>query len=154
MIEPLKRAIVRMFVGRALTIVQFVVMATLAASLPFRRPTWPAMTMVVFGILLAGWAVTSMGWRKMTVWPEPKDGTEIVCVGPYAYIRHPMYAAALVSMAGLALHGGGWVRWSLWFLLVIVLLAKGHLEEWYLRRKCPEYAGYAARTWRWLPGVW
>ncbi|HLZ68798.1 MAG TPA: methyltransferase [Dehalococcoidia bacterium] len=74
--------------------------------------------------------------------------------GPYALVRHPVYATYLVGQIGYLLQNP-----SAWNLGVILLatacqLGRIHAEERLLRAD-PAYAAYAARVrWRLLPHVY
>ncbi len=140
--------------GRALALVQIGLLAALVLTTPLRRPGWLALVLVGSGVALGVWAIGAMGWRKVSVWPEPPKDASPVHRGPYAVIRHPMYSAALLAAAGLAWHGGGWVRWVAWAVLAAVLAAKARIEERLLTQRFPDYGAYAARTWRWIPYLW
>lgn len=85
--------------------------------------------------------------------PEVKDGARLVTHGIYARVRHPMYAALLLAMAGcVALDARPW-RVGAWIALAAVLLAKAAREERLLLARFPDYAAYRARTNRLIPGV-
>jgi protein-S-isoprenylcysteine O-methyltransferase Ste14 len=79
----------------------------------------------------------------------------VIDTGPYAIVRHPMYAGALVLLAGIPLALG-----SLWGLLVLVPFAAVIAwrlldEEAFLRQQLPGYAAYCAKTrYRLIPFVW
>jgi protein-S-isoprenylcysteine O-methyltransferase Ste14 len=79
----------------------------------------------------------------------------VIDSGPYHYIRHPMYAGALLYLIGAPLIMG-----SLWGLAGTAVLAAGLAlrilgEEKVLRAGLPGYDTYAKATpWRIIPGVW
>jgi protein-S-isoprenylcysteine O-methyltransferase Ste14 len=79
----------------------------------------------------------------------------VIDTGPYAWVRHPMYAGALVLLGGVPLALG-----SLWGLLVLapftaVIAWRLLDEEAFLLRQLPGYAAYRAKTrYRLLPFVW
>ena len=79
----------------------------------------------------------------------------MISTGPYAVVRHPMYAFGLLMAIGSPLLLG-----SLWGLaglgLFIPLLAARTLgEEAVLMAGLPGYRDYAAQVhFRLLPGVW
>ena len=80
---------------------------------------------------------------------------KVVATGPYALIRHPMYAGALVMLAGVPLALG-----SLWGLLTIipitvVIVVRLLDEEKFLARNLPGYSDYSHKIgYRLLPYVW
>lgn len=79
----------------------------------------------------------------------------VVDTGPYAIVRHPMYAGAALLLAGLPL----WLESSAGVLVaavpIAVFVARIVIEERFLRRVLPGYDAYAARVRaRLIPGVW
>lgn len=83
------------------------------------------------------------------------DGQTLVSTGPYAIVRHPMYAGALVYLLGTPLALG-----SYWGLLVVAALAPVLIwrlvdEERVLERRLPGYSGYKRNApYRLIPGVY
>ncbi len=83
------------------------------------------------------------------------EGQRVVSTGPYALLRHPMYAGALLLIAGTPLALGSW-----WGLLVIAVMIPALVwrlldEEEFLKRNLPGYAEYAERVpHRLVPFVW
>lgn len=106
------------------------------------------------GIALGGWALAHNRPGNFRILPEPMPHGRLVTTGPYRRVRHPMYASLLLFLLGVVLFRGGLLAAGGWIALVGVLVAKTRREEAALRARFPEYARYAARTWRLLPGVW
>ncbi|MBM4153684.1 MAG: isoprenylcysteine carboxylmethyltransferase family protein [Lentisphaerae bacterium] len=120
------------------------------------EPTWrrPASALlVVAGVALGVWAVVAMRPSRVTPWPEPRADAELVVRGPYAWIRHPMYASLLLAGAGLVAHTFTAGRLAALLLLAPVLCLKMWIEERALRARLPGYAAYALRTKRVVPFV-
>ena len=109
--------------------------------------------LAAFGAVLAAWSAWTLG-RSLTPFPAPPSGAALVEAGPYARLRHPVYAAGIVVFLGAALLTGPWG------LLPAVGLAftwalKLRVEERFLRERFPEYAAYCERVpSRLLPGVY
>lgn len=86
---------------------------------------------------------------------QPERGHHVIAEGPYARVRHPMYAAALLYFAGTALLLGSYGG-----LLILPLAAFGFAlravgEERMLARDLPGYTSYAKRVrYRFCPGLW
>lgn len=79
----------------------------------------------------------------------------VVSDGPYAFVRHPMYAVQIVYFVAGSLLLGSW--WGLIgaALLTIVLAVRVPLEEDQLRRNLAGYSDYMARVrYRLIPGLW
>ncbi|RVD61870.1 isoprenylcysteine carboxylmethyltransferase family protein [Mesorhizobium sp. M2D.F.Ca.ET.185.01.1.1] len=86
---------------------------------------------------------------------QDERGQKVITTGPYGYVRHPMYAGAILYFAGTALLLGSW--WGLASVLVfIVLLAiRTFIEEKTLRTGLRGYDDYAARVrYKLIPMVW
>jgi protein-S-isoprenylcysteine O-methyltransferase Ste14 len=82
-------------------------------------------------------------------------GQQVVDVGPYAWVRHPMYSGSILGYLATPVALG-----SLWGLvpaaLVCAMIAVRLLdEERYLAKNLPGYERYRRRVRRRLvPGVW
>jgi protein-S-isoprenylcysteine O-methyltransferase Ste14 len=86
---------------------------------------------------------------------EIERGQKVVCTGPYAIVRHPMYVAVLGMLLASPVALGSW--WALVPALpmapLIVLRIRG--EERLLARQLDGYQTYMKTTrYRLLPGVW
>jgi protein-S-isoprenylcysteine O-methyltransferase Ste14 len=79
----------------------------------------------------------------------------VVSTGPYALVRHPMYAAALGMLIGIPIALGSYVA------LIIIVAITGALiwrlldEERFLAANLPGYLEYKKKVlFRLIPGVW
>ncbi len=110
-------------------------------------------TFAVLGAGLAVWARVSLGRN----WGTPqtlKKEPELVTRGPYAVIRHPIYAAILLAFVGSSLVFGP--VWLIPFAGISASFVRSaFVEEKLLRERLPEaYPAYMARTKRLIPFVW
>ena len=83
------------------------------------------------------------------------EDQEVVSTGPYAFVRHPMYAGAFPIVAGTPLALGSW--WGLSALIVFVPALIWRLvdEERFLRKNLPGYTEYIEKVrYRLVPHVW
>jgi protein-S-isoprenylcysteine O-methyltransferase Ste14 len=83
-----------------------------------------------------------------------EENQRVVSTGPYAIIRHPMYAAGLILMLGIPLALGSW--WGFLALApgVPALVWRILDEERLLKRELPGYAEYTQRVrFRLIPGL-
>ncbi len=106
----------------------------------------PALAFVV-------WVMWTNAWLARVVKVDPDQ--RVVSTGPYALVRHPMYAAVIVAVLALPLALGS--RWSFVAaaVLVALLVARTALEDRMLHHELEGYPAYAARTrWRLCPGLW
>lgn len=82
-------------------------------------------------------------------------GHAIATTGPYAYVRHPMYAGAILLLLGIPLLLGSWFGLALAPALVVAFAIRAVLEERTLSAHLPDYADYAARVrYRFIPLIW
>jgi protein-S-isoprenylcysteine O-methyltransferase Ste14 len=80
---------------------------------------------------------------------------KILTEGPYRFVRHPRYAALIVSSVAVSLALSSIVAWGLAVGWLWVNLRRVELEEVHLRRLFGrEYDAYASRTPRFLPGIY
>jgi protein-S-isoprenylcysteine O-methyltransferase Ste14 len=92
---------------------------------------WIGTLLVLAGLGLATYArLLLKGNWSITV--EVKQTHELICRGPYRWVRHPIYTGLLLAFAGSALAIGQW-RGILGFLIVYVTLRlKSRVEEHYM----------------------
>lgn len=86
---------------------------------------------------------------------EVQPGQQVIDTGPYAIVRHPMYAAQLVMFPAFMLALGSWWAALLSAGIVFPLASRIRNEEAVLRRDLPGYQAYCDRTrYRLFPYVW
>ncbi len=83
--------------------------------------------------------------------PEQK----VISTGPYALVRHPMYAGSIVMLTGIPFALGSW-----WGLFIIILMMPAFIwrlldEERFLAKNLPGYVEYKHKVrYRLIPYVW
>jgi protein-S-isoprenylcysteine O-methyltransferase Ste14 len=80
---------------------------------------------------------------------------KVISTGPYALVRHPMYAAGLVLLCAIPIALGSW--WGVLVFLAILpaLLWRLFDEEKFLAKNLPGYPEYQTRVrYRLIPRVW
>ncbi len=119
-------------------------------------PLWAVL--VADAVVLAGYALTAWVFRVNRYASrvvELADGQQLIASGPYAYVRHPMYAGALLMCTARPVGLGSW-----WAMLTVIPLAGVFIarllnEEELLRHSLAGYVAYTARTrYRLVPGLW
>jgi protein-S-isoprenylcysteine O-methyltransferase Ste14 len=86
---------------------------------------------------------------------EVAPGQEVISTGPYALVRHPMYAGALVLVLGVPLALGSW--WGLLTIIPMTAILIWRLleEERFLARNLAGYSDYQAKVrYRLAPLIW
>jgi protein-S-isoprenylcysteine O-methyltransferase Ste14 len=83
------------------------------------------------------------------------EGQTVVSTGPYAIVRHPMYAGAILVFIGAPLALGSWWGFLLIPLVIAVFAWRLLSEEKFLRENLAGYAGYVQRVrYRLVPYIW
>ena len=102
-----------------------------------------------------GRGLKANSFASATLRVQEERGQTVISTGPYAVVRHPMYAYTLLLFIGIPLLLG-----SLWGLLGValflpLLIARVIGEEAMLMDGLPGYREYAAKVrFRLLPRVW
>ena len=79
----------------------------------------------------------------------------VIATGPYARVRHPMYAGALLLFLGTPLALGSWWGLAVFIPSVAVLVARLRDEEQFLLRNLDGYGDYCSRVrFRLVPRLW
>jgi protein-S-isoprenylcysteine O-methyltransferase Ste14 len=143
----------------ALFILWLVAMALDAGSWRWSSvPLW-AQALGALLILLTGYlgylAMRENSFAAAVVKVQKERGHKTVSTGPYRYVRHPLYAAAVLYFLGTPLLLGSWLGLALVPLLIAALAFRAVMEERMLAAEIDGYAAYAARVrWRLVPRVW
>jgi protein-S-isoprenylcysteine O-methyltransferase Ste14 len=106
---------------------------------------------IVAGLLLCVWARVVLGgnWSGTVTL---KVEHEIVRVGPYRMIRHPIYTGLLLMFIGTALARGEWRGILAVVIAFAALWRKLRLEErWLTESFGAAYTEYRAATWALVP---
>ena len=122
----------------------------------FSIPEWlriPGIIIAIFGSLIALWCISAFAFFGKGT-PAPFDAPrELVAIGPYKYVRNPMYLGAVAVIIGAAM-----IMQSPSALGVAVFsIALAHIfvlsyEEPTLEQKFgSSYLNYKTQTHRWLP---
>ena len=110
------------------------------------------------GLVLLGWLGIYFVFRENSFASATivtSAGQRVISTGPYALVRHPMYATALVMLLGIPLALGSW-----WGVLVVIALAPGLVwrlidEERFMARNLPDYVAYQNTVrYRLMPLIW
>jgi len=109
-------------------------------------------------LMLFGWLGIYFVFREnsfASATIESAADQRVISTGPYAWVRHPMYATALLMLLGIPLALGSW--WGVLIVIAIVPALVWRLtdEERFLSQNLPGYPEYRGRVrYRLLPFVW
>jgi protein-S-isoprenylcysteine O-methyltransferase Ste14 len=119
-------------------------------------PTWLALVsdvVVVLGFVVIFFVFRENSYTAATI--QVEHDQQVISTGPYAIVRHPMYAGAGVLMAATPLALGSW-----WGLLAVAVLMAAIVfrlldEEQFLERNLAGYREYkGAVRFRLVPYIW
>jgi len=144
------------------------VLASLFFILPFitssldHRFGWskiPAWIVLLGDILVAlGLYIVFLVFRENTFTSatiEVQEEQKVIATGPYALIRHPMYAGAFIMLLGVPLALGSWWAFIFVFLLFVAIVWRLLEEEKFLSKNLPGYIGYRQKVrYRLIPYIW
>jgi protein-S-isoprenylcysteine O-methyltransferase Ste14 len=133
-IEPRVTAIAGTFITMLLV--------TVPARAPAAELQFASMGLIVVGTVLSIYCLFWLG-RSFSIMASARG---LVTQGPYAWIRHPLYAAEEITVIGIVM-----AKWSALALAVGVVhlalqLRRIHHEERVLRRTFVQYESYARRV--------
>jgi protein-S-isoprenylcysteine O-methyltransferase Ste14 len=118
----------------------------------------PSVALAGDGLVLLGWLAIFFVFRENTFSSatiELAPDQQVISTGPYARVRHPMYAGGLVMLLGIPIALGSW-----WGVIVMVAILPALIwrlldEEKFLARNLPGYVEYQNRVrYRLIPLVW
>ena len=149
--------------GEGWFLLQVVLLAGIGAAGLWLGPDWTGttrlLTVVVGGsLLIGGLLLVGLGARRhdtlVSPLPRPVEGARLVDDGVYGRVRHPIYSGVMASAIGWSLATASLVALGLSVALVVLLDLKARREEVWLAGHYPAYADYAARTRRFMPGLY
>jgi protein-S-isoprenylcysteine O-methyltransferase Ste14 len=121
-------------------------------------PSWVVLigyVLLIGSIVVTTWAQAVNPFFEPGVRIQKEREQRVITSGPYKFVRHPGYAAAIVLFVGISLALASW-----WALLpaavaIALLVVRTSWEDRLLQAELPGYADYARRTrYRLLPGLW
>jgi protein-S-isoprenylcysteine O-methyltransferase Ste14 len=132
--------------------VQFFCIVFFSFSYSFSRPLWTLFPKI-FALLLVLWSIAIMNNSVLSVFPNPAKNTVIVKIGPYKYIRHPMYLSLFLFFVPYCFEMKDLAGFLIMGLFIINQLTKMIYEEKLLQKNFPEYSSYMKHSWRLIPFI-
>ena len=127
---------------------------------PGWRPMAPplqALGLVVYAVanVLVSWAELINPFFSSAVRIQTERGQHVITSGPYAFVRHPGYAAGALLLTSSALALGSWLSMLPAIFFSLALIRRARIEDAFLKDNLSGYAEYAQRVrYRLLPGIW
>jgi protein-S-isoprenylcysteine O-methyltransferase Ste14 len=123
---------------------------TLAWLARDQRPTSFLLVIQGAAVLIMAASLLYLG-RNFSIVPQYRS---LITYGPYAFVRHPIYASYIVFDGALVLESHSLLATAIWLAETGLLLIRAQYEEQLLTNSNPEYGRYTARVrWRFVPGI-
>jgi protein-S-isoprenylcysteine O-methyltransferase Ste14 len=109
--------------------------------------------LVALGFLVTFFVCKVNSYAASTI--QVAKDQKVISTGPYALVRHPMYAGVLVLLVGMPLALGSWLGLVVLAFLLPVLIWRLLEEEKFLAEHLPGYTDYQRKVrYRLLPSIW
>jgi protein-S-isoprenylcysteine O-methyltransferase Ste14 len=113
------------------------------------------MVLYVMGYLLMAWALIRLEGNYQLGGSAPRAADKMVIVGPYRFVRHPMYTAVLCISLGLACLIQSLAYFSVFCIYLVLILLLVPVEEEGLRRAYGEqYRAYQQEVKKLIPSIY
>lgn len=111
--------------------------------------------LLCLGCYLVGLTFKANSFAAPVVKIQKEREHRVISSGPYAYVRHPMYAGALLINIGAPLLLGSWWGLVVGALFTVLIGVRAVLEERMLKAELEGYVAYANRVrYRLVPYLW
>jgi protein-S-isoprenylcysteine O-methyltransferase Ste14 len=105
------------------------------------------------GALFVYFVIRENSYAASTI--QVAEGQTVISTGPYAVVRHPMYAGVLPLLIGTSLALGSWWGLATLILFMPALIWRLLDEERFLHKNLPGYTEYTLKVrYRLVPFVW
>lgn len=142
------------FVGGYYLVLKFKV-----GVVPFSRYT-VEMLMVVGTMMLVIGAIINI-WGRLLLrsnWANHIkifDDHELITIGPYGFVRHPLYASIILMLIGGSMVHRNWLALLLTMIVFTpAMVYRARQEEVLLEKEIADYSDYKRRTGMLFPKVW
>jgi protein-S-isoprenylcysteine O-methyltransferase Ste14 len=114
-----------------------------------------ALVLFAAALGLTTWAMNTNRFFSPVIRIQRERGHHLITTGPYRYIRHPGYLAAVISWVFGSFALGSWWAMVPAGVCILILLRRTIIEDRFLHAELAGYAEYARTVrYRWVPGVW
>ncbi len=110
-------------------------------------------SLVVLGFFIVFLVFKENSFTAATI--EVASDQAVISTGPYAIVRHPMYAGALLMLLGTPFALGSWWGLIMFVAMALVIVWRLLAEEKFLARNLPGYEEYGRRVrYHLVPLIW
>jgi protein-S-isoprenylcysteine O-methyltransferase Ste14 len=109
--------------------------------------------LVALGFVLLYFVISENSYAASTI--QIAEGQTVISTGPYAVVRHPMYAGVLPVLIGTPLALGSWSGLGALSFFMPALIWRLLDEERFLHKNLPGYTEYTRKVrYRLVPCIW
>jgi protein-S-isoprenylcysteine O-methyltransferase Ste14 len=105
------------------------------------------------GLLLLSWSALKLG-RSLTPFPRPAENGELITIGAYRIVRHPIYLGVLLGCLGYALATNSSIRLGFTLVIFVFFDMKARREERWLVERYSDYGQYQKHVKRLIPWLY
>jgi protein-S-isoprenylcysteine O-methyltransferase Ste14 len=112
---------------------------------------WMGVALGILSLVLYGWSRLTLGseWSSKLRFQEKH---QLITIGPYTWVRHPIYLSLLIFMTGISLVTANWVLIVFLAVSFMDLMLRIPKEEQMMIEKFgEEYEAYMIRTGKLIP---
>lgn len=110
---------------------------------------------IMLSLMLTGIAIIVISIlnlnKNLSPFPSPKENSELITIGLFSRIRHPIYSGILLLAFSFALYQNSGFKILISFFLLILFYFKTSYEERQLSLKFPEYKNYKRTAGKFFP---
>jgi protein-S-isoprenylcysteine O-methyltransferase Ste14 len=114
---------------------------------------WCGCGIFILGAVIALMAAINLG-KNLTPLPRPKENAELIQLGLYRFVRHPIYFGVVVLSLGWGLIQQSALVWLYVLIIAIFFDIKSRKEERWLVERFSAYVGYQGRVRKLIPWIY
>ena len=136
--------------GIVFVIIQFCCILLLLKITTHLNYSW-ILFVQTLAITLGFWSLYEMKKTRISIFPELKEGAQLIQSGPYRIIRHPMYLSILFFFFPVLIEQWSFKVGIIYLILLANLIFKLKYEEQILLKQFDAYSKYRERSYRLIP---
>lgn len=140
------------FYPKLLVFLQFTLIGLMLLSMNSMPNLFATITFLI-GATIGIWALSHNQLDNFNIQPNIKKGCILITSGIYRWVRHPMYSSVILMMLAVLISNPTLLMFSLFTLLITVLILKAKREESLWLRHDTLYLDYREKTKYFIPYI-
>ena len=140
------------FISKSALLILVIAILYLILSKNLLSSSPPVIAGQLLAIALSIWARRSFRGGQFSIHAQPVE-RPLLLIGPYQFIRHPMYTAALLLVWSGILGHVSVITLIIGLIVTGIISIRIGVEEQFLRAYYPDYTEYALKTKRIIPFI-